>query len=61
MKGMKTDSRVWLQNRQWIRRFEALNSKSPDSEWQWLIANYNGDQDELDHLFNEYKQVALKS
>jgi hypothetical protein len=48
------DLRVLLQSKEWQRRFLSITMESSDSEWHWICINYHGDQDELDHLINEY-------
>ena len=51
---MDYDSRICMQTEAWQRRFKALTANSPDHEWAWIIKWFDGDQDDLDHLFNEY-------
>lgn len=51
---MRNDPRIWDQTEEWQERFMSLTKDSTNAEWLWIIANYYGDQDVLDHLFNEY-------
>lgn len=53
---MDYDWRIYMQTDAWQRRFKALTPESPQSEWNWIVGHYVGDQDELDHLFNEYNK-----
>lgn len=53
-RDMDYDWRIYMQAEVWQHRFKALTPQSPDREWMWIIKWFNGDQDDLDNLFNEY-------
>ena len=58
-KQLKTDHRFYSQTKEWQQRFEKLIHESPQNAWDWIVGHYQGDQDDLDHMLNEYGKMFL--
>jgi hypothetical protein len=50
----ENDSRFNSQTKAWQIRFKELKQESPQKKWDWIVGHYQGDQDDLDHLINQY-------
>lgn len=51
---LENDSRFINQTKAWKKRFRNLIPQSPQNHYDFIVAHYQGDQDDLDHLINEY-------